>query len=52
MAEPVTLYKDGKTVTTAAPSEARRLQGEGWSLDAPAPKAEPAPKSEPKSARK
>ncbi len=30
MSEPITLYRDGETVTTCAPSEAQRLIAEGW----------------------
>ena len=47
MAEPVTLYnKAGQAITVVSPSEVRRLQAEGWTHEAPAPKPEekPAPK--------
>lgn len=50
MAEPTVLYQGSKTVTVWSPSEAKRLQAEGWSLTPPAPEAEPEPK--PKSAKK
>lgn len=33
MAEPVTLYKGTQTITTVAPSEARRLFSEGWNYE-------------------
>lgn len=46
MAEPTTLYRDNEELTTAAPSEVKRLLAEGWTLEKPAPK--PAPKVEPK----
>jgi hypothetical protein len=32
MAEPTTLYKNGYEMSVTAPSEARRLLAEGWSL--------------------
>jgi hypothetical protein len=40
MAEPVTLYKGEEEFTTHAPSEAKRLEGEGWSLSRPDPSTE------------
>jgi hypothetical protein len=30
MSEPITLYRDGLSVTVTAPSYARELQGQGW----------------------
>lgn len=33
MSEPITLYKDGLSVTVTAPSYARELQGRGWSTE-------------------
>ena len=33
MSEPVTLYKGTQTITTVAPSEARRLFSEGWNYE-------------------
>ena len=40
MSEPVTLYKDGKTLVIAAPSEARRMIDDGWTTTQPAPAPE------------
>jgi hypothetical protein len=34
MSEPITLYRDGLSVTVTAPSYARELQGQGWTLEA------------------
>lgn len=45
MAEPVTLYKGRQEMTVHSPSEAKRLMGEGWTLDKPAPEpVKPKPK--------
>jgi hypothetical protein len=33
MSEPITLYKDGATVTVYAPSVALDLQAQGWTSD-------------------
>ncbi len=33
MSEPITLYKDGATVTVYAPSVARDLQAQGWTSE-------------------
>ncbi len=42
MAEPTTLYsKTGQAVTVVSPSEVRRLQTEGWTLEAPKPEEKP-----------
>ena len=45
MAEPTTLYsKTGQAVTVVSPSEVRRLEAEGWTREAPAPKPVEKPK--------
>ena len=33
MSEPITLYRDGDEVTVYAPSFARDLQAQGWTLE-------------------
>lgn len=47
MAEPVTLYKDDEALTIAAPSEVKRMLGDGWSLQKPESKPEPEHQVEP-----
>jgi len=58
MSEPITLYRDGEALTVYAPSWAKELQKQGWTLepaesygevpftlrDAPEDESEPAPK--------
>lgn len=33
MSEPITLYRDGLSVTVTAPSYARELKGRGWTTE-------------------
>lgn len=33
MSEPITLYRDGEVLTVYAPSWAKQLQAEGWTLE-------------------
>lgn len=33
MSEPITLYRDGDELTVYAPSWAKQLQAEGWTLE-------------------
>ena len=33
MSEPITLYRDGETLTVTAPSWAKELQAQGWTTE-------------------